>query len=98
MRQNDQARAENEFKAALNLDPKSSEAYAALGTLYWSRNDLKAAEQAFKTRRRSRPRAIADATTICGFPRLEPEPPQRRKPSWKRSTASSPIICRLAFI
>ena len=49
LRQNDQARAESEFKAALNLDPKSSEAYAALGTLYWSRNDLKEADQAFKT-------------------------------------------------
>ena len=31
------------------MDPKSSEAYAALGTLYWSRNDLKEADQAFKT-------------------------------------------------
>ena len=49
LRQNDQARAESEFKAALNLDPKSSEAYAALGTFYWSRNDLKEADQAFKT-------------------------------------------------
>ena len=34
LRQNDQARAESEFKAALNLDSKSSEAYAALGHLY----------------------------------------------------------------
>ena len=38
-----------EFKAALNLDPKSSEVYAALATLYWSRKDLKEADQAFKT-------------------------------------------------
>jgi tetratricopeptide (TPR) repeat protein len=49
LRQNDPARAESEFKAALNLDPKSSEAYAALGSFYWSRNDLKEAGQAFKT-------------------------------------------------
>ena len=49
VRQNDRARAESEFKTALNLDPKSSEAYAALGTLYWNRNDLKEADQAFKT-------------------------------------------------
>ena len=49
LRQNDQARAESEFKAALNLDPKSSEAYAALGALYWGRKDLKEADQAFKT-------------------------------------------------
>ena len=41
--------AESEFKAAVNLDPKSSEAYAALGTLYWLRNDLKEAGQALKT-------------------------------------------------
>jgi tetratricopeptide (TPR) repeat protein len=47
--QNNQAAAESEFKAALNLDPKSSNANAALGALYWSRNDLKSAEQAFKT-------------------------------------------------
>jgi tetratricopeptide (TPR) repeat protein len=49
LRQNEQARAENEFKAALNLGPKSSEVYSALGTLYWIRNDLKEAGQAFKT-------------------------------------------------
>jgi tetratricopeptide (TPR) repeat protein len=49
LRQNDLARAESEFKAALNLDPKSSEGYAALGTLYWGRNDLKEAGKAFKT-------------------------------------------------
>jgi tetratricopeptide (TPR) repeat protein len=49
LRQNDQARAESEFKAALNLDPRSIEANAALGSFYWSRNDLKGAGQAFKT-------------------------------------------------
>jgi tetratricopeptide (TPR) repeat protein len=43
------ARAESEFKAALELDPKSSGAYSALGRLYWSRNDLDAADQAMKT-------------------------------------------------
>jgi tetratricopeptide (TPR) repeat protein len=31
------------------LDPKSIEAHAALASLYWSRNDLKEADQAFKT-------------------------------------------------
>jgi len=49
LRQKAEARAEAEFKAALDLDPKSSGAYAALGTLYWSRNDLKAADESFKT-------------------------------------------------
>jgi putative PEP-CTERM system TPR-repeat lipoprotein len=49
LRQNDQARAESEFNAALKLDPKSGATYTALGNLYWSRNDLKAADQAFKT-------------------------------------------------
>jgi tetratricopeptide (TPR) repeat protein len=49
LRQNDQARAEDEFKAALKLDSKSSEAYAGLGALYWSRKDLKEADQAFKS-------------------------------------------------
>ncbi len=44
----DQGQAEAEFKAALNLDPKSAAAYSALGNLYWSRNDLGAADQAFK--------------------------------------------------
>jgi tetratricopeptide (TPR) repeat protein len=47
--QNDQGRAESEFKTAVNLDPKSAEAHAALGAIYWSRNDLKEADQAFKT-------------------------------------------------
>ena len=49
LRKNDKARAEIEFKTALELDPKSATPYAALGTLYWSDNDLKAADQAFKT-------------------------------------------------
>jgi tetratricopeptide (TPR) repeat protein len=48
LRQNEQAAAESEFKAALNLDPKSSNANVALGGLYWSQNDLKSAGQAFK--------------------------------------------------
>ena len=39
----------SEIKAALELDPKSSRAYSALGRLYLSRNDLKAAEEAMKT-------------------------------------------------
>src|ERR1700730_1902175 len=46
--QKDQARAESEFDAALELDPKSALAHSALANLYWVRNDLKAAEQAFK--------------------------------------------------
>src|ERR1700730_18498535 len=46
--QKDQARAESEFDAALKLDPKSALAHSALANLYWARNDLKAAEQAFK--------------------------------------------------
>lgn len=49
LRQKNDARAETEFKAALELDPKSSGAYSALGRLYWSRNDLKAANEAMKT-------------------------------------------------
>jgi tetratricopeptide (TPR) repeat protein len=49
LRQINAARAESEFKAAINLDPKSSQAYAALGSFYLSRNDLKEAGQAFKT-------------------------------------------------
>jgi tetratricopeptide (TPR) repeat protein len=49
LRQQDGIRAESEFKAALDLDPKSGSGHVALGLLYWSRNDLKAAEQEFKT-------------------------------------------------
>lgn len=48
-RQSNEARAENQFKAAIELDPKSSAAYSALGRLYWSQNDLKAADEAMKT-------------------------------------------------
>jgi tetratricopeptide (TPR) repeat protein len=49
LRQKDRAHAESEFKAALDLDPKSGAAYTALAGIYWGRNDLQAAEQAFKT-------------------------------------------------
>jgi tetratricopeptide (TPR) repeat protein len=49
LRQNDQTRAEGEFKAALNLDSKSADALASLGGLYWARKDLKEADQALKT-------------------------------------------------
>ena len=46
--QKDQSQAEAEFNAALKVDPKSATAYTALGNLYWSRHDLKGADQAFK--------------------------------------------------
>ena len=49
LRQNNEALAEDEFKAALKMDPKSSGAYSALGLLYWTRNDVKAADAAMKT-------------------------------------------------
>jgi tetratricopeptide (TPR) repeat protein len=48
LRQNDPARAESEFKTALNLDPKSIEANAALGSFYWSRNEVEEAGKALK--------------------------------------------------
>jgi tetratricopeptide (TPR) repeat protein len=48
LRQQNDARAESEFKAALNLSPKSSATHAALAKLYWHRQDLKAADAAFK--------------------------------------------------
>ena len=67
-RQNDQAAAESEFKAAANLDAKSSDAYAALGALYWSRNELKGSGSSFQNRRRSRSATINGAVTIRGFP------------------------------
>jgi tetratricopeptide (TPR) repeat protein len=46
--QNDLARAESEFKAALNLDPNSIDALTSLGGLYWARKDLKEADEALK--------------------------------------------------
>jgi len=49
LRQADQAHAESELRAALALDPQSGGAHTALANLYWSRNDLAAANQAFKT-------------------------------------------------
>jgi tetratricopeptide (TPR) repeat protein len=49
LRQQEEARAESELKAAIGLDPKSRDAYSAMARLYWSRNDLKAADEAFKT-------------------------------------------------
>ena len=49
LRKGEKARAETEFKKALELDPKSSAAHAALGMLYWSNNDLKAADQELKS-------------------------------------------------
>ena len=48
-RKGEKARAETEFKKTLELDPKSVPAHVALAMLYWSNNDLKAADQAFKT-------------------------------------------------
>jgi tetratricopeptide (TPR) repeat protein len=49
LREKQEARAETEFKRALELDPKSAAVYSALGNLYWSRKDLAAAESALKT-------------------------------------------------
>lgn len=48
LRQGDKARAEAEFKKAIELDPKSSTPHVGLATLYWGDNDLKAADQEFK--------------------------------------------------
>jgi tetratricopeptide (TPR) repeat protein len=48
LRKADKARAEMEFKTAIDLNQKSGTPHAALGMLYWSNNDLKAADQAFK--------------------------------------------------
>jgi tetratricopeptide (TPR) repeat protein len=39
--------AESLFKRALAADPKNSAAYTALGALYWEKNDVPGAEQAF---------------------------------------------------
>lgn len=49
LRKGEKARAETEFKKALELDPKSGTPHVALAMLYWSNNDLKAADQAIKT-------------------------------------------------
>src|SRR5205823_1024564 len=38
-----------ELNTALKLHQKSAAAYTALGNVHWSRNDLTAADQAFKT-------------------------------------------------
>jgi tetratricopeptide (TPR) repeat protein len=48
-RKGEKARAEKQFKTALELDPKSGTTYVALAMLYWNNNDLKAADQALKT-------------------------------------------------
>jgi tetratricopeptide (TPR) repeat protein len=45
----DKARAEAEYTTALKLDAKLATAHVALAMLYWSKNDLKAADQALKT-------------------------------------------------
>lgn len=49
LKQNNDNRAENGFRAALKLAPKSGAVYSALGRLYLTRNDLSAAENAMKT-------------------------------------------------
>ena len=49
MRQRDTTLAQGEFEAAAKLDTKSALAYLALAKLAWSRNDLEAADKAFKT-------------------------------------------------
>ena len=49
LRQKDDTRAEAEFKAALDLAPKSAAINAALGNFYLSKQDLTAATQAYKT-------------------------------------------------
>ena len=49
LRNKDDRQAETDFKAALDLAPKSSEAYSALGNLYLRRQDVAAATQAFET-------------------------------------------------
>ncbi len=48
-RQGDLQAAEVFFKNAAKLDPKSSDAYSALGNWYMTQKDLKQADQAFKT-------------------------------------------------
>ncbi len=48
-RQRDLTNAEQEFKTAFAMDPKSADAHNALGNLAWIRNDLPQAEAEFKT-------------------------------------------------
>src|SRR5215813_367289 len=48
-RRKETSRAESEFKAALDMDPKSASAHATLGMLYWSRNELGPANEEFRT-------------------------------------------------
>jgi tetratricopeptide (TPR) repeat protein len=48
LRQQDNERAETELNAALTLGPQSASAWYALGSLHWSRNELKAADAAMR--------------------------------------------------
>jgi Flp pilus assembly protein TadD len=48
-RQRDLQTAGTYFKGAVKLDPKFSDAYSALGNWYVAQNDLKSADQAYKT-------------------------------------------------
>ena len=73
--QKDQARAEAEYNNALKLDPNSAGAYTALANLYWSRNDLKGAEQGFK--------AAADLAPV-------PAPARLRYADFKLRTEAAP--------
>ena len=73
--QKDQARAETEFNTALKVDPKSAAAYTNLGNFYWSRNDLQAADRAFK--------AAADLAP-------PPPPMQLRYAEFKLRTGAAP--------
>ena len=49
LRQQDKAKAEDECKNALLLEPKSAAANIALGNLYWLKNEVKQAEPLLKT-------------------------------------------------
>ena len=89
VRQRDEVRAESEFKAALALDPQSGGAFTALANLYWNRNDLAAAEQAFKT--------AADAAPISSIASAQSRvshaaPSGRVKPI--KPTAPKPPTCK----
>lgn len=48
LRQKNEVQAEAEFKTALAINPKSAAVHSALGRLYWSKQDITAASQAFK--------------------------------------------------